>query len=92
MGGKCMPHNPPNCHAPERDPLSLPWKARRGPRSFSLEEAPRRLGGGSSPTPKPPRQLRGPEEQGAGQKAPVLNEGPQELGSPPSTGHGAVAT
>lgn len=86
------------CHTtvPTAMPQSeSPFVALEGPKGskviFSGGGSEEAGGGGSSPTPKPPRQLRGPEEQGAGQKAPVLNEGPQELGSPPSIGHGAVA-
>lgn len=84
-----MPSDPPHCHAVgESEPMSSPWQAGRAPRSFSLEMALGKLGGFPTPEPPPPREPRGPEKQGAGQKAPVLKEGPQEPGSPPSVGTG----
>lgn len=47
------------------------------PKVIFLGDGSREAGWVSSPTPTQPR---GPEVQGAGQKAPVLNEGPQEPG------------
>lgn len=91
LASKFMPNSPLKCHAiDESEPMSSPEGARGHFPWIWLQGGWVGFFRHSQATSRP-WQLWGRRSREPNQKAPVINEGPQELGSPPSIGHGAVS-